>query len=194
VAPTSEGSQEQQDWKKEFADRLVFFPVGIASAVISAAPTAAETGKRLIESQVKSMEFMGKMTAEYLKRRAGSPEDVIREAAKFVGGAASGRFGLIGDIVGSVLNQPSPDVQANKGSQSSSSEATETTAEPVEEESTNVGGIEGYDGLTASQAIAQFDERSDEELSAIESYELAHRRRRTVLGKISSLREARSSN
>lgn len=194
MAPTSEGSQEHQDWKREFADRLVFFPVGIASAVISAAPTAAETGKRLIETQMKSMEFMGKMTAEYLKRRAGSPEDVVREAAKFVGGAASGRFGLIGDLVGSVLNQPTPSTPASGDSSPSSGGTTETTASVVTEEPTNVGGIDDYDRLTASQAIAQFDERSDEELSAIESYELAHRRRRTVLGKISSIREARSSN
>lgn len=194
MAPTSEGSQEQQDWKREFADRLVYFPVGIASAVISAAPTAAETGKRLIESQMKSMEFMGKMTAEYLKRRAGSPEDVIREAAKFVGGAASGRFGLIGDLVGSVLNQPTSPTPGSGSSSPSSGGTTETTASVVAEEPSNVGGIDDYDRLTASQAISQFDERSDEELSAIESYELAHRRRRTVLGKISSIREARSTN
>jgi hypothetical protein len=48
-----------------------------------------------------------------------------------------------------------------------------------------------YDHLPASQIVAMLADLDRPELDAIESYELAHRHRRTVLGKIDQLRAGR---
>lgn len=47
--------------------------------------------------------------------------------------------------------------------------------------------IEGYDHLAARQVVDRLDGLSADELIRIERYETAHRRRRTVLGKIEQL-------
>ena len=49
--------------------------------------------------------------------------------------------------------------------------------------------IPGYDQLAASQVIARLPGLSPTELTRIESHETAHRRRRTVLGKIAQMRK-----
>lgn len=48
--------------------------------------------------------------------------------------------------------------------------------------------IEGYDHLAARQVVDRLDGLTTVELGAVERYEAAHRRRRTVLGKIEQLR------
>lgn len=48
--------------------------------------------------------------------------------------------------------------------------------------------IEGYDHLAARQVVDRLDGLTSIELDALERYESAHRRRRTVLGKIEQLR------
>jgi hypothetical protein len=61
-----------------------------------------------------------------------------------------------------------------------------------EDEPADGGGgglpIPGYDQLAASQVIARLPGLSQTELSRIEDHESSHRRRRTVLAKISQLR------
>jgi hypothetical protein len=51
--------------------------------------------------------------------------------------------------------------------------------------------IPGYDQLAASQVIARLPGLSPTELDRIEDHESAHRRRRTVLARISQLRRER---
>jgi hypothetical protein len=48
--------------------------------------------------------------------------------------------------------------------------------------------IPGYDQLAASQVVARLAGLSALDLDRVEAYEMAHRRRRTVLAKISQLR------
>ncbi|MEM9747708.1 MAG: hypothetical protein AAF945_13510 [Actinomycetota bacterium] len=48
--------------------------------------------------------------------------------------------------------------------------------------------VPDYDQLPAIDIIDQLSDLSDDERAAIETYELAHRRRRTVLGKLDQLR------
>ncbi len=51
----------------------------------------------------------------------------------------------------------------------------------------NALAIPGYDALSASQVVERLAGLDPEELSAIREYESAHRRRRTILGKIDQL-------
>ena len=48
--------------------------------------------------------------------------------------------------------------------------------------------IPGYDQLAASQVVARLGGLSPAELDRVEAYELEHRQRRTILGKISQIR------
>ena len=51
--------------------------------------------------------------------------------------------------------------------------------------------IPGYDALSASQVVERLSGLDATELSEIREYELAHRKRRTILGKIEQLDTAR---
>jgi hypothetical protein len=50
--------------------------------------------------------------------------------------------------------------------------------------------IAGYDSLAASQVIPRLTGLTHDELRAVEAYETAHRGRKTILGKLTQLREA----
>jgi hypothetical protein len=47
--------------------------------------------------------------------------------------------------------------------------------------------IPGYDSLAASQVVQRLDGLTDRELEAVRRYEVAHRARKTVLGKVAQL-------
>lgn len=49
-------------------------------------------------------------------------------------------------------------------------------------------GIDAYDALSASQVIERLDGLSPEERAAVEEYELSHRNRQTILGRLAQLR------
>jgi hypothetical protein len=49
--------------------------------------------------------------------------------------------------------------------------------------------IAGYDGLTTRDLIGSLSSHSEAELTAIESYERAHRKRKAVIGKLRVLRD-----
>jgi hypothetical protein len=61
--------------------------------------------------------------------------------------------------------------------------STETAPEPASSELP----IPGYDALSASQVVERLAGLSVDELSVVEAYETAHRKRRTILGKIEQL-------
>lgn len=51
--------------------------------------------------------------------------------------------------------------------------------------------IDDYESLAASQVVARLERLDNDGLAAIEQFEVAHRGRRTILGKIDQLRAAR---
>jgi hypothetical protein len=181
-------------------ERFVYFPVGLVSAVVSAAPQAAESGKALLEGQIKTAEFLGKMTVGYVKNRVQSPEGAVREVGAMVLNAFGDRLPPgVTDLISKVMTTQetsapgSVDADAHlvenpPSEKASSDHGNDDSASP------EVGGLAAYDTLTASQAIAEFARLSDAQLSEIEVYELEHRRRRTILAKISQLRDSRSKS
>lgn len=170
--------------RDELLERLVYFPVGLASALIGAAPTAAETGKRLVSGQVKTAEFLGKMSFEYAKQRYPGPEDLLRDLTGVASGVLRTRLGPLGALVHELISS---------GTGSDVSQDSESVGQPlIASVPRTVGGIDDYESLTASQAISHFESLNDLQLSAVEIYELEHRRRRTILARISQIREDRS--
>lgn len=66
-------------------------------------------------------------------------------------------------------------------------EETEETPETAEEP------FAGYDDATVEELIPQLEECDDEQLAAVEAYEVANKNRKGVLEAIESIREERSA-
>jgi hypothetical protein len=206
MSPESDSTKSSADQSIEgLLERFVYYPVGLLSAVVSAAPKAAESGKALVEGQVKTAEFLGKMTIGYVKSRVQGPEDVVREVGSVVLNVLGDRLpSSITDLLSKTVFQSSPsqstthsDVESDQvnpiGEVADPQETVKTESEKKEDsEGVRVGSLDSYDSLTASQVITQLGELSSTQLSEIEVHELEHRRRRTILAKISQLRESRS--
>ncbi|MEM9042188.1 MAG: hypothetical protein AAGD33_20070, partial [Actinomycetota bacterium] len=74
-------------------------------------------------------------------------------------------------------------------SRSTSAQASSTAdRDATEVLDAEVLAVPDYDQLPAIDIIDQLGDLSDDERAAIEAYELTHRRRRTVLGKLDQLR------
>jgi hypothetical protein len=74
---------------------------------------------------------------------------------------------------------------ATNGNGRTSSNAA-TSSEPVAHVEPSLA-IPGYDQLSASQVVERLEGLTPEELDAVRAYELAHRGRATILGKITQL-------
>ncbi len=187
-----------RDDSKEFdfegvIEKLVYFPVGMAAAVAKAAPEAAKTGKNLVEGQLKTAEFLGRMSVEYAKKRYQDPETVIRDVGQMVARSVGGPVGgLIEHLIDSTMSGRSGDSkdikEADVVEPQSSKEGHSGKSDGATEKS--VGGIANYETLTANQVIAELVNCSPSQLADVESFELEHRRRRTVLAKLSQYRDA----
>lgn len=167
--------------REQVIEKFVYFPLGIASAVLKAAPKATEGGKKLVGDQVKAAEFVGRMAVTFLKSKYDSPEAVIKDVASTIRGAAESRIRNVTTLFGQPQDT-TPGV----------SDVADGASEAEAEVETEVGGIEGYDELTASQIIVRLEGLDKPSLERIERHELEHRRRRTILAKLSQLRDAAS--
>lgn len=171
----------QPSLEHELVDRLIYFPLGMASAISKAAPNAVDDGRKLVEGKLQTAEFMGKMAVGYLKHRYETPGDLLKEAFSVVAGLIESRL-------------------FPNGSQNSNPESSEETdGQPLVESPSQtqpilhrlkVGGISEYDSLSATKVISGLEGRNNRELAEIERYELLHRKRRTVLAKLSQIRES----
>ncbi len=174
-------------------EKLVYFPVGLAAAVAKAAPGAAKTGKNLVEGQLKTAEFLGRMSVDYAKKRYQDPETLIKDVGQMVAKSVGGPFGgLIGHLIESNVSSKKPEEYTNvreadvAHTQSSGEDSSEVGASDAD----SVGGIAHYETLTANQVIVELAKCTPSQLADVESFELEHRRRRTVLAKLSQYRDA----
>ncbi len=169
------GPEERHEGGEEILKNLIRLTVGLGSAVLSALPTAIEEGERIISQQSQTAEMVGKMAVTYLKHSYGTKVE-------------SGVQNLMSNL--GLFKRPQ--------GEGSSSEGAEAVARPsrVQEARADgdgsVGTIADYDLLTAAQIISKLP-HGDAELAEIEKYELANRRRRTILNRLSEIRESRIS-
>lgn len=178
---------------EEVLEKLVYFPIGLAAAVAKAAPEAAKTGKNLVEGQIKTAEFLGRMTVDYAKKRYQSPDTVVKDLGQMVAKSVGGPLGgliehLIESAVGTKDSVADRDAQEAEVVDESAGEKIKDTEESTPLDS--VGGLENYESLTATQVIERLSSCTPTQLAEIESFELEHRRRRTVLAKLSQYRDA----
>lgn len=152
---------------EQLLDVVLYAPIGAAVEVQRRLPELVKDGRQKAEQRVVLARFIGKMAVH-----VGRQELDKRIAALWA--QRSPATDAVVDVRSTeAAIEPVPVVDAAPN------------AEPVDVADLAVAG---YDSLSASQVVGRLGVLSDDELAAIEAYESANRRRRTILAKIAQLR------
>ena len=144
-------------------------PSGFALEARKLLPTFVERGRQ----QVNMAKVVGRFAVAHGQTTANQKLSKVQAQA----GSILAEFGLGGADEESEVDraEPAPEPAVTKPVAPRSSEAAAGLP------------IADYDSLAASQVIPRLAGLSAEELAAVEAYELGHRGRKTILGKISQL-------
>lgn len=133
------------------------------------------------QRKVAQARFVGKVTVD---RAIGQLRDRLAPEA-------SGPVPVIETIAMSTAEDPAPSSPAPASSPAPSSSPTSgpTDSDRVDAPARDELVLPDYDHLPAAHVVSKLASLTAKERAAIERYELAHRHRRTILGKIDQLRE-----
>lgn len=166
-------------------DALLYVPIGIASELNQRLPEFAATGRRRVDERVRLARFVGKFAVRIGRRqleqqvrellgRSSTPSPQAEQRALPAGPPVPRR------------EPPAPVAPAApavpRPKASSGAKGGQAPAPAVDELA-----LAGYATLAASQVVARLADLSGEELELVRRYEEAHRRRRTILGRIDQL-------
>lgn len=155
----------------------LYAPIGFLMDAKKMLPDLVERGRQ----QVNMAKVVGQMVVTHGQNSAAARVARVQDQTE----AIFQEFG-IGVKPPVVEPQPASDPVAQPG------EAHDKpVAAPKLQSSSEVAAelpIAAYDSLAASQVIPRLSGLSEAEIDAVEAYELAHRGRKTILGKIAQLR------
>ncbi len=175
-------------------DIVILAPLGLGAAVVDEIPIVIRRGRQ----QVALARFIGKLVVDQsvrqLRRRATSDIRSVFPYAEHVvepspsatepgGPAAEGTAEpTAGRVAEPVAEGPSkgPSKGLSDGSPEGPSAATNLAVEELV--------LADYEHLSAAHVVAKLESLDQQERDAIELYELAHRHRRTILGRLEQLR------
>ncbi|HRW38324.1 MAG: hypothetical protein KDB04_02160 [Acidimicrobiales bacterium] len=160
----------------------VFAPIGFALEARRLLPSFVERGR----AQVTMAKVVGQFAVTTGQAEAAKRVARVQEQAE----ALLTEFGLGG---GPATPGSGPVAEPAPASDPAPTPATAPAAASAPVRSSGGSAslpIADYDSLAASQVIPRLAGLSPEELDAVEAYEQAHRGRKTILGKVSQLREA----
>ena len=148
----------------------VLAPIGFALEAKKLLPTFVERGRQ----QVNMARVVGQFAVAHGQTTATKKLTKVQAQAESI----LAEFGLSGTEPEPVVDEPvvaaDPVVPPAPAAPRSSEAAAELP-------------IADYDSLAASQVIPRLAGLSTDELAAVEAYELSHRGRKTILGKITQL-------
>jgi hypothetical protein len=205
---------QQQNPIERAVDLLVFAPIGVAMFAKDTVPTFMKMfvsrGQTELQRQQKSLRdhanqyrAVGKFAVKYggpeVKRQAESKLDGARRACEETfsglivnrgGGDSTDAPAPASTLTAAPVTEPDKvEVRApvattngNGRGNGNGAAATAPSAPPAPELA-----IPEYDQLSASQVVERLEGLSAGELAAVREYELAHRGRNTILGKITQL-------
>jgi hypothetical protein len=188
-------------------DRLVYAPLGLVTDARTVVPQLAERGRVQVANAKMMGRFAVQMGSSEAAKRVGGLEGHLRSA--LVG------FGFLPpevDVDGASANptteplaetadgpSPSPEQVVRTARSQTAAKATtkaagtavkpkaRAAARPVAVPSTDDLAIPDYDSLAASQVVSRLAGLRPSELTAVQRYELHHRGRKTILGRIAQL-------
>ena len=164
-------------------DLAVYAPIGLLSLAREHLDELAATGRGRVQQRLTLARFVGEMAVrqgrkEIERRLAGGPAGDVQSPPT----APSDPLAPVVDLDAERQERDATaaaDVDApSRPDASSAAQERVPAALP----------IEGYESLAASQVVARLGSLAPADLDAIETFERAHRNRRTVLGRIEQLR------
>ena len=159
-------------------DSLVFAPLGLISDARSVIPQLAEKGRVQVANARMMGQFAIQMGSAEAAKRVGGLEGQLREV--LVG------FGLVPPQIGDVTADTSPavhDTHTRTGKVPVAEKVAATLPQPTADDL----AIPDYDSLAASHVVSRLAGLRPRELDDVQRYELHHRGRKTILGKIAQL-------
>jgi hypothetical protein len=207
-------SSNDQNPIERAVDLLVFAPIGVAmfakdtvptfmKMFVSRGQTELAQRKKTLHDQANQYRAVGRFAVKYggpeVKRQAESKLDGARRVAEetFSGlivsrGGGGGKDSEPAPTGPKAKATPEPtSLDAHRrGSVNGSTNGNGKMAAPAPAptpEPAPALAIPGYDQLSASQVVERLDGLTTGELDAVRDYEVAHRGRSTILGKISQL-------
>jgi hypothetical protein len=153
-------------------DLCVFVPAGVVASVRELVPEMASKGREKLEVQVRVAQMVGELFVARGRREAAKAVGRLRPTAP-------------------AATPPSPDPEPTAADEDEVIPVRLEDPDPVPAASGGADelAIPGYDSLAASQVVPRLDGLTTDELEAVRRYELAHRGRQTVLGKVAQLQE-----
>ena len=185
---------------------LVYAPVGAVLSAAEELPHWRERGRKAVAGQVATARVVGELAVRFGRRRLdeavaswttsssgreagaadlGGDERVEQAPAANVVAPVDRDAGGAGDATGRAGDATGRTV----GAAGSAAAAAKAVHEPGASHVPPVGSlaIPGFDTLSASQVVPRLDGLGRADLVAVRAYEAAHRRRRTVLGRVDQL-------
>jgi hypothetical protein len=202
---------DDQNPLERAVDLFVYAPLGVAMFAKDTVPTFLKMfvsrGQTELARQKKSLHdhanqyrAVGKFAVKYggpeVKRQAEGKLDGARRIAEDT------ISGLVPSMGGGAVEEPkaparkpaqkvkaTPKVESSGRSTNGTSngKAAKKPAAPAPPHVAPTLAIPGYDQLSASQVVERLDGLTPGELDAVREYEVAHRGRNTILGKITQL-------
>lgn len=174
-APTVSDKLEPMNEKLE---DLLYAPIGLVANASEFLPELADRGRQ----QVANARVMGRMATTMGRQRAGAQVGRLGDALRsFLVGA-----GLLPPEQG-----PEPTVTAADRATSRPARAEPPEEPPevtrIDAPASETLAIVEYDSLAASQVVPRLAALDPDELEDVRRYELAHRGRKTILGRIAQL-------
>ena len=179
---------------------LVYAPIGLAmfakdtmptflKMFVSRGQTEVTKHRRTAEQQAGQYRTIGHFAVKYggpeVQRRAGGALDSVRKVAEDTLGTIAAAA-----ATKPIVSNPRPTPYAAPSSQPApSSRPAPVAPAPGAADAPDLGAlpIPGYDLLSATQVIERLEGLTQPDLVAIRAYEITHRARTTILGKISQL-------
>ncbi len=170
---------------EKFIDYAVFAPIGAIKLASDAVAHASEVGKATFDSKTAMARAVGKIATEYGSRQIHSQfaltsrQFVEKYFNQNINLNHSGPYSDKGEnnTMATKDKATVPDLINNRI-------GTDKVQKSVDSDQL---GIASYDTLAASQVISRLDGLQQDQLRLIFSYELDHRKRRTVLAKLEAL-------
>lgn len=160
---------------KRKLQNLLYAPIGLVSNASTVLPELADQGRQ----QVANARVMGKMAATFGRQRANLELERLGGAVQsFLVGA-----GLV-EPSGTAPSSPSEPTGATEPEPAPEAEAERPV--PDAPDAADLAIVE-YDSLAASQVVPRLAALDTQELEDVRRYELAHRARKTILGRIAQL-------
>jgi hypothetical protein len=156
-------------------DVFVYVPVGLVVSAKELLPTLVERGRERLGSRVANARIVGQFAVQQGQAQAGKAFARTRAEAMSrvddVTEAAAGTSPVVADEVEAEAAPPRP-------------------PGPTSGPDAEALAIPGYDSLSASQVLPRLAGLASDELEAVRRYEVDHRSRKTILGRVAQLQAA----